>query len=358
MQPDTNEDTGSFHGRCVMYAPLSNGHRMRLLYKSSQLEEFIYPDLKRSLQEGGFQVEANMWKLLQKVAVGGTMSLNGPRFPNPKSYKLATMQAEFMRAERTLAHALLTAVFCKEVPYGCSPISFKEVSGCFKFDTDTAFRRATHVFRAENESEKDLYRITIEGTGHDLSMHRFTFEPSLTWLCRRYPDKSGVTASSGGAIGSDSASDSRDPPQQVADGDGGGDGDTRLSAESEPLVRESNRSLYSFQIQVTSTAVLLYCAESDQTLQEENLAEAESLSLLGSWQPKGHKLKKAEVNTAIRRRRPPPPPPAPSPQFAHALMTAVWPGPTWQDPDLPGGAMCCAESLNTLALYSQAFSRT
>ena len=108
--------------------------------------------------------------------------------------------------------------------------------------------------------------------------------------------------------------------------DGGGDGDTRLSAESEPLVRESNRSLYSFQIQVTSTAVLLYCAESDQTLQEENLAEAESLSLLGSWQPKGHKLKKAEVNTAIRRRRPPPPPPAPSPQFAHALMTAVWPG--------------------------------
>ncbi len=47
MQPDTNED--SFHGRCVMYAPLSNGHRMRLLYKTSQLEEFIYPDLKRSL---------------------------------------------------------------------------------------------------------------------------------------------------------------------------------------------------------------------------------------------------------------------------------------------------------------------
>ena len=322
MQPEGE----CYPGRCV-FSTLPNGHTIKILYKNSQLEEAIYPNLSRTLQEGGFQAEGrDWWNFLKMVATGGTTSLNGPRFPNPKSYKLATMQAEFMRAERTLAHALLTAVFCKEVAYGCSPISFKEVSGCFKFDTDTAFRRATHVFRAENESEKDLYRITIEGTGHDLSMHRFTFEPSLTWLCRRYPDKSGVTASSGGAIGSDSASDSRDPPQQVADGDGGGDGDTRLSAESEPLVRESNRSFYSFQIQVTSTAVLLYCAESDQTLQEENLAEAESLSLLGSWQPKGHKLKKAEVNTAIRRRRPPPPPPAPSPQFAHALMTAVWPG--------------------------------
>jgi len=178
---------------------------MRLLYKTSQLEEFIYP-------EGGFQVEADMWKLLQKVAVGGTISLNGPRFPNPKSYKLDKMQADFMRAERTLAHALLTAVFCKEVPYGCSPISFKEASGCFKFDTDTAFRRATHVFRAENESEKDLYRITIEGTGDDLSMHRFSFEPSLTWLCRRYPETFRLTANSGGALASE-----QDPP-------GGGDG--------------------------------------------------------------------------------------------------------------------------------------
>ena len=213
MQPDTNED--SYHGRCVMYGPLSNGHRMRLLYKTSQLEEFIYPDLKRSLQEGGFQVEADMWKLLQKVAVGGTISLNGPRFPNPKSYKLDKMQAEFMRAERTLAHALLTAVFCKEVPYGCSPISFKEASGCFKFDTDAAFRRATHVFRAENESEKDLYRITIEGTGDDLSMHRFSFEPSLACLCRRYPDTFRLTANSGGALGSEQA-----PP-------GGGDGAPR-----------------------------------------------------------------------------------------------------------------------------------
>ncbi len=78
------------------------------------------------------------------------MSLNGPRFPIPRHYKPGTMQDVFMRAERTLAHALITAVFCKEVANGCSPIPFKEVYGCFKFDIDTAFRRTTHVFKAEN----------------------------------------------------------------------------------------------------------------------------------------------------------------------------------------------------------------
>jgi hypothetical protein len=179
--------------------------------------------------------------------------LNGPRHPSPKCYKQHKMQDVFMRTERTLAHALTTAVFCKEVPYGGSPISFIEVHVRFEFDTDTAFRCTTLMFHAENESEKDLYRITIEGTGNDLSMHRFTFEPSLTWLCRRYPDNSrrpALTASTGGALGSNSNSGSDVPPQQVAvvsgkpaagtcdgGGGGGGGGGPRLSA-SEALVRD------------------------------------------------------------------------------------------------------------------------
>ncbi len=85
-----------------------------------------------------------------------------------------------MLAEQTLAHALMTAVFCKKkVPYGYNPISFKEVHGCSKFDTDnaSAFRRATHMFKAENVSAKDLYQIVIEGT--DLSMHQFSLSPPL-----------------------------------------------------------------------------------------------------------------------------------------------------------------------------------
>jgi hypothetical protein len=145
-----------------------------------------------------------------------------------------------MRAERTLAHALMTAVFCKQVPYGCSPISFKEVNGSFKFDTNTAFRRATHVFLAETGSEKDLYRITIEGAGNDLSKHRFTFEPSLTWLCSRYPEKFRLSASTGEALDRDSEG----PPEQVAvvsskpAATRGGGCDRDLSTASEPLVRD------------------------------------------------------------------------------------------------------------------------
>jgi hypothetical protein len=138
----------------------------------------------------------------------------------------------------------MTAVFCKEVPYGGSPISFKEVHGCFKFNTDTAFRCATLIFQAENESEKDLYRVIIEGTGNDLRMYRFTFEPSLSWLCRRYPEKSRVTASSGGALDSDS----QGKTQKVAEVG-------LQSAASEPVVRNL-KLRNSFQIQVTYAAVV------------------------------------------------------------------------------------------------------
>ena len=177
--------------RMIVYPPLPNGHNIKLLFTDRQLNEGIYPAMIRALKEGGFEGDGDWWKLLTTVAIGDTFSLNGPKYPNPKSYKPETMKDVFMLAERNLAHALMTAVFCKEVPYGCSPISFKEVYGSFKFDTHTAFRQATFVLQAGNGSGKDLYRITIEGTGDDLSMHWFTFEPSLTWLCSRFPDTSG-----------------------------------------------------------------------------------------------------------------------------------------------------------------------
>ena len=237
-----------FLGTCAIYPTLWNGHTIRILYKDIQLEGAIYPDMRRALQEGGFEARDDLWEVLNRVAVGGPVSLKGPRYPNPKHYKPETMKEVFMRPERTLAHALMTAVFCKEVPYGCSPISFKEVYACFKFDTDTGFRHATLVFLAENESKnlKDSYRIRIDGTGNDLSMHRFIFEPSLTWLCSRYPEKTRVIASTGEDLGSNSTSVS-DPPQQVASGKpaaaetcgrGGRDGEPELSAESEPPVRD------------------------------------------------------------------------------------------------------------------------
>ena len=227
--------------RMIVYPPLPNGHNIKLLFTDRQLNEGIYPAMIRALKEGGFEGDGDWWKLLTTVAIGDTFSLNGPKYPNPKSYKPETMKDVFMLAERNLAHALMTAVFCKEVPYGCSPISFKEVYGSFKFDTHTAFRQATFLLQAENGSAKDLYRITIKGTGDDLSMHWFTFEPSLTWLCSRFPDTCRVTTI-----------DSQVPPQQVAlvcdesaaatcrggGGGGGGGGGPCLSPVSEPLVRD------------------------------------------------------------------------------------------------------------------------
>ena len=246
--------------RILVYPPLPNGHHIKLFYMDRQLNEVIYPAMIRALQEGGFEGDGDWWNLLTVVANGGEISLNGPKYPNPRRYQPDTIKDVFMRAERTLAHALMTAVFCKEVPYGCSPISFKEVNGSFKFDTHTAFRQATFVLQAGNGSGKDLYRITIEGTGDDLTIHRFTFRPSLTWLCSRFPDTT-YRVTTNTCVGldllrlpSDSSIDSQVPHQQVAlvcdqsaaatcrgaggGGGSGGGGGPLLSAVSEPLVRD------------------------------------------------------------------------------------------------------------------------
>ena len=206
-------------GRIIIFPTLPNGHKIRNLYLDRQLYGEIYPAMIRAFTDGGFVGDGDWWKLLNTVAVGGTIDLNGPKYPNPKSYQAGTIRNVFMSAERTLVHALMTAVFCKEVPYGCSPISLQEVNGHFKFDSRTAFRQATLVFKAENESLTDLYRITINGFGEDLSKHQFTFEPSLTWVCSRFPDKLQVTNSLTGEevldTRSDSSIDSQVPPEEV-----------------------------------------------------------------------------------------------------------------------------------------------
>jgi hypothetical protein len=224
-------------GRMLILPPLSNGHKIQNLYMDRQLNEDIYPAMIRALTEGGFdsfEGDGDWWKLLNTVAIGGTIYLNGPKYPNPRSYQPDTIRNVFMSAERNLVHALMTTVFCKEVPYGCSPISFKEVNGSFKFDTRTAFRQAILVLKAENESSKDLYRITIKGFGEDLSKHQFIFEPSLTWVCSRFPDRLQVTTRNGEVL-SESSIDSQVPPQQVVVVSGISDA---TCSDGMPLVRD------------------------------------------------------------------------------------------------------------------------
>jgi hypothetical protein len=210
MPVDEHEKQGddSFLAKCAWYSPLPNGHTVRLLYKHEQLDEMIFPEMERALDERGFQ-QVGFWDLLTKVAAGGTISLTGPRFHNADSYNPKTFKSIFMARERNLVDALMDIVFSKEgnVTYGRSPISFKVVSGVFKFNTTVAYRKATIYYHAENQSKDDLFRVTIEGTGHNLSMHQFKFEPSITWLCNRYPEKK--SASIGGALASEG------PPQHA-----------------------------------------------------------------------------------------------------------------------------------------------
>jgi hypothetical protein len=222
MFPRKEEATGMEDrfapGRLIIFPNLPNGHKIQIMFFERQLNEEIYPAMIRAFTEGGFEGDGDWYKLLITVAIGGTIDLNGPRYPNPKSYQMDTIRNEFMSAERNLAHALMTEVFCKEVPYGCSPISFQEVNGHFKFDTRTAFRQATLIFKAENESSTDLYRITIKGFGEDLFKHQFTFEPSATWVCSRFPSNFQVTNSRTGEVlgtRSDSSTNSQVPPETI-----------------------------------------------------------------------------------------------------------------------------------------------
>ena len=173
------------------------------------------------------------------------MSFTGPRYPNPSSYKPDTMQDVFMKPERNLVHELMSIVFSVDghASYNRTSVSFQEVNARFEFNTDTAFRSATLVFRAENQAEEDLYRVKIEGAPDDLSTHKFSFQPSVTWLCSRYPkpEKSRMTARIGGAL-ADSGGE--------GDGEGGSNG-LSVPAVSEPLIKvlvRPQRFRNSFQI--------------------------------------------------------------------------------------------------------------
>jgi hypothetical protein len=97
------------------------------------------------------------------VAVGGTISLTRPRIQNPHSKNSQTIQTEFMPPEQNLGHALKGIVFSKEVnvPYGESPIILHcycyWIDRSLKLDIQTAYGETSIFFRAENQSEKDVY---------------------------------------------------------------------------------------------------------------------------------------------------------------------------------------------------------
>ena len=225
MPVDEQEKQGDDYLECALCSTLPNGHNVELLYKHEQLDKTIFPEMERALDERGFQ-KVDFRDLLTTVAAGGTISLTGPRFQNQSGYSSGPRKMGFMWLERNLVNALMVIVFSKEgnISYGRSPISFEESIGIFNFDYETAYRKTTMYYYAERLYETqpldddeafgwrldggrrttkplgggrrtdhffdeiDVFRVTIEGTGHNLSMHQFKFEPSITWLCNRYPE--------------------------------------------------------------------------------------------------------------------------------------------------------------------------
>ena len=67
---------------------------------------------------------------------------------------------------------------------------FEEVGTALEFDFANALRKTTMLFHAVSEPRGDTCRIIIEGEGKgaNLRIHRFKFQPSRDWHCRRYPE--------------------------------------------------------------------------------------------------------------------------------------------------------------------------
>ena len=155
-----------------------------------QLLESIYPAFKAAFRQHGF--DDVPWKdLLYKLTIGGEVDLKGKKFYNRQTYAAHTMEKVFMRRERDLVLELMTIVFYNRVtlPHARELTPFKQVSASLQFNASIALRRTVLHFRADDGSKEDLYRVIIEGkgAGEDLRIHRFKFQPSISWHQARYP---------------------------------------------------------------------------------------------------------------------------------------------------------------------------
>jgi hypothetical protein len=118
--------------------------------------------------------------------------LKGKKFINRQAYAPHTMGRLFMRRERALVSELMTIVFNRagNVSYMRELAPFEEVLTRLQFDASIAMRKTIMLYHALHGPEADTYRIIIagEGKGSNLCIHRFKFQPSRCWHCRRYPE--------------------------------------------------------------------------------------------------------------------------------------------------------------------------
>jgi hypothetical protein len=190
--PGGNQLAGhAFEGMYFLIPPYGNGQTIKIVYAMQQLLKLLYPAFKAAFRAHGFD-EVPWEDLLKVLTVGGEIVLKGKKFINRQTYAQHTMQKVFMRRERALVWELMTIVFndADSVSYMRELAPFEEVATALQFDASIALRKTTVLFHAADGPREDIYRIIIEGegTGANLCNHRFKFQPSRDWHCRRYPE--------------------------------------------------------------------------------------------------------------------------------------------------------------------------
>ena len=190
-EKDPPEDEDIFHGTCF-YGRI-DGRSFSVRYKTPQLKQSVYPDLRRVLRKLKFDVLGNdstniVQSLLPKVLFGGSISFN-----MPKSRIRPTLEKQF-RKERKLVRKIMDIVFNKEanVPDQWEVTPIEEVAMGIRIDSTSAIRDSTTIFHAIGNDPDDEYRVIIEGQGNEgaeLNNHVFHFDPSRDWINRRYHHK-------------------------------------------------------------------------------------------------------------------------------------------------------------------------
>ncbi len=197
--PDTTIDnqpadhnSQEFQGISFLISPSDDsGQTIKIIYHLEHLLEHLYPAFAATFRVHGF--DAVPWRdMLYVLTVGGEVDLKGKKFVNRKTYSPQTMDRVFMQRERALVFELMTTVFNNRVTlsYMRELTPFELVATSLQFDASIALRKTTMLFHAVDESKEDTYRVIIEGqgSGDNLRIHRFKFQPSRCWHRRRYPE--------------------------------------------------------------------------------------------------------------------------------------------------------------------------
>ena len=187
MAFNNNEIDGSepFCGRSVSCVIGVNRQIVKAVWKEEQLEKYIFPSFERVFRALGFD-KVDWWDLLRKVAMGGVIYLKGPKSIEPLSYTKETIDY-CLKPQRALAQSLLNQVFNKKdnLAFLRDPTDIGIVGTHIKCHPG-AFRGTEVTFRALDLPDDAFYFVEIVGhEGGDT--HRFHFEPSISWLCSRFP---------------------------------------------------------------------------------------------------------------------------------------------------------------------------